>query len=101
MGMIFLYILPLIVIVVTYGGIIWHLHKKCRGTTLNITNNTLDPVWRKDLEFDGKQWYFSTLGVPDKTFQLARSIFSFHVDMFFLLDTPRVSLVINRMKHEN
>lgn len=58
MGMIFLYILPLIVIVVTYGGIIWHLHKKCRGTTLNITNNTLDPVWRKDLEFDGKYGIF-------------------------------------------
>ena len=28
MGMIFLYIVPLIVIILTYGGIICHLHRK-------------------------------------------------------------------------
>ena len=28
LGMIFLYILPLIVIILTYGGIICHLHRK-------------------------------------------------------------------------
>jgi len=27
-GMFFLYILPLLVIVFTYGGIVWHLHSK-------------------------------------------------------------------------
>ena len=33
-------------------------------------------------------WYFSFLGMTDKTFQLARSIFSFHVEMFFSLGKP-------------
>ena len=46
-------------------------------------------------------WYFSSLGVTNKTFQLARSIFSFHVEMFFLLGEPKASLVIKRSKHEN
>ena len=33
MGMVFLYILPLLVIIVTYGGIIIHLHKKSSPLT--------------------------------------------------------------------
>ena len=58
MGMIFLYILPFIVIVVTYGGIIWHLHTKTRnkkGPVSNIVDNT----WARDLEEQGKM--YSTL----------------------------------------
>ena len=41
-----------------------------------------------------KKCYFSCMGVTDKTFQLARSVFSFHVEIFFLMDEPKVSLVI-------
>ena len=55
MGMIFLYILPFIVIVVTYGGIIWHLHTKTRnkkGPVSNIVDNT----WARDLEEQGKMY---------------------------------------------
>ena len=36
-----------------------------------------------------------------KSFQLARSIFSFHVEMLLLLGEPKASLVIKRSKHEN
>ena len=47
------------------------------------------------------QWYFSSLGVTIKTLELARSIFSFHVEKLFLLGKPKASLVIKRSKHEN
>ena len=47
-----------------------------------------------------KKWYFSSLGMIDKTFQLVRGVFSFHVEMFFLLSEPKASLVIKRSKHE-
>ena len=47
------------------------------------------------------KWYFSSQGVNDETFQLARRIFSFHFDMFFLLGEPKAILVIKRSKHEN
>ena len=32
-----------------------------------------------------KKWYFLSLEVTHKTFQLVRSIFSFHVQMFILI----------------
>ena len=38
--------------------------------------------------------------VNDKIFQLVRSIFSFHVEMFFLLGKPKAGLVIKRLKHK-
>ena len=44
---------------------------------------------------------FQPWGVTNKTFQLARSIFSFHVEMFFLLGKLKTSLVLKRLKHEN
>ena len=46
--------------------------------------------------FCTSKWYFSSLmGVTgDETFQLVRSIFSFHVDMFFLLGEPKACLII-------
>ena len=44
------------------------------------------------------QWYFSSLGVTEKTFELARSIFSFHVEMFFLLGELKASLVMKRFE---
>ena len=34
-------------------------------------------------KFPASEWYFSSLGVTEKSFQLERSIFSFHVEMFF------------------
>ena len=34
-------------------------------------------------------------------FSMVRSIFSFHVEMVFLLDEPKASLVTKRSKHEN
>ena len=40
-------------------------------------------------------------GVTDRTFLLARSIFSYHVEMFFLLEELKTSQVIKRSKHEN
>ena len=43
------------------------------------------------------KWYFSSLGVTDKTFQLARSIFSFHVEMFLIL-SPKLARVAQRKK---
>ena len=55
MGMIFLYVLPFIVILVTYGGIIWHLHTKSRrgrGGSLSVTN-TMEKVWKRDLDEEG------------------------------------------------
>ena len=40
--------------------------------------------------------------MTDQTFQLARSIFSFHVEMFFLLGVPKVCLVKDQnMRNEN
>ena len=48
----------------------------------------------------GMYWYFSTMGVTNKTFQLVRSVFSFHVEMFFSLRVPKASLVIKRSKYE-
>ena len=35
-------------------------------------------------------WYFLSMGVTNKTFQLARSIFSFHIEMFFLLGKSKM-----------
>ena len=55
MGMMFLYVLPFIVILVTYGGIIWHLHTKSRrgrGGSLSVTN-TMEKVWKRDLDEEG------------------------------------------------
>ena len=40
MGMIFLYICPLVVIIVTYGGIIMHLHRKSGSITTCIKRTT-------------------------------------------------------------
>ena len=45
---------------------------------------------------------FRPPGVTNKSFQLAKSIFTFHVEMFFFLGEPKASLVIiKRSKHEN
>ena len=44
---------------------------------------------------------FSSLRGTDKDFQLVRSIFSLHFEIFFLLGEPKASLVIKRLKHEN
>ena len=43
-----------------------------------------------------EKWYFSSLVVTNKTFQLVRSIFSFHVEMFFLLGEPKAILSNNK-----
>ena len=50
---------------------------------------------------NGTQWYFLSLEVTDKTFQLMRSVFSLHVEMFFLLGEQKANLVIKSSKHEN
>ena len=47
MGMIFLYVLPLLVILVTYGGIIIHLHKKSSPLTTCIKKNSNDTETNK------------------------------------------------------
>lgn len=41
LGMVFMYILPLIVIIVTYGGIVYHLHKK--GVTVHRPEGMVCP----------------------------------------------------------
>ena len=48
----------------------------------------------------GEVLYFSFLRVTNKTFQLVRSVFSFHVEMFFLQGEPKTRLVIKRSKYE-
>ena len=40
------------------------------------------------------KWYFSSLGVTDETFQLARSIFCLQVEIIILLSEPKVSSII-------
>ena len=42
LGMIFLYILPLIVIILTYGGIICHLHRKDVRWSRDDEGNSID-----------------------------------------------------------
>ena len=42
------------------------------------------------------KWYFSSLEEIDEIFQLTRRVFSFHVEIFFLLGEPKTSLVIKR-----
>jgi hypothetical protein len=44
MGMIFLYILPFVVIIVTYGGIIIHLHKKSGGPCIKKSSKHINQV---------------------------------------------------------
>ena len=45
MGMIFLYVLPLLVILVTYGGIIIHLHKKSSTCIKKVSHEELTNKW--------------------------------------------------------
>ena len=59
MGMIFLYICPLVVIIVTYGGIIIHLHRKSGSITTCITRTAAtddtNPNWdQPELDEEGK-----------------------------------------------
>ena len=57
MGMIFLYILPLVVILVTYGGIIIHLHKKSSplNTCIKKVSHESTSKWPpEDQEDEGK-----------------------------------------------
>ena len=53
MGMIFLYILPLLVIMVTYGGIIKHLHQK--SASKKKSKHIEIPQWPNDLDEEGKR----------------------------------------------
>jgi gonadotropin-releasing hormone receptor len=62
MGMIFLYILPLLVIFVTYGGIIIHLHRKSSSLSTYIKKVSHDGTTSKwppeDLEDEGNEKIF-------------------------------------------
>jgi hypothetical protein len=42
----------------------------------------MDFLKRNIVERGGREWYFSSLGMTNKTFQLASSIFSFHIEIF-------------------
>ena len=46
--MIFLYVLPLIVIIVTYGGIVIHLHRVGAGNVSNLPREVLDYLTNSD-----------------------------------------------------
>ena len=47
------------------------------------------------------KWYFSSLGLTDETFPLARSIFTFQVEIILLLSKPKASSIIRWLKLEN
>ena len=72
MGMIFLYICPLVVIIVTYGGIIIHLHRKSGSITTCIkrvkdeTNQNWDQP--EMIDDDGKSINFSLSLKPNYGF---------------------------------
>ena len=63
MGMIFLYICPLVVIIVTYGGIIIHLHRKSGSITTCIKRTTAQDEQNWDqpemIDDEGKSNNFS------------------------------------------
>ena len=54
MGMVFLYVLPLLVILVCYGGIIFHLHRKSSPLTTCIKRPKEDEKWTPPVEEEGK-----------------------------------------------
>ena len=59
MGMIFLYVLPLLVILVTYGGIIIHLHKKSSTCIKKVSHEELTNKWPlEDADDEGNSKLF-------------------------------------------
>ena len=80
MGMIFLYILPLLVILVTYGGIIIHLHRKSSSLSTYIKKVSHDDTTSKwppeDLEDEGNEKIFKAFFMSEPAINQVNLILS-------------------------
>ena len=72
MGMIFLYILPLLVILITYGGIIIHLHKKSSSLSTyikKIGHDDTENKWQPDdLQDEGNEKIFEAFFMSEAAY---------------------------------